>query len=108
MIAEFVAELRAGGPCKPGSKAPASSSGTANAAAAAAAAAAEAKLKLSSAKPEDVKPAAAPASLSAGSKSTLSFKERFYARPSDLYECFVIEGKVCCELARAGSKVQLG
>ena len=54
------------------------------------------KLKLSSAKPEEVNKAAAngkpkPAGVTGRS---LSWTESYYARPSDIFECFVVEGKV--------------
>lgn len=57
------------------------------------------KAKLSSAKPEEIKPdkaaaaAAAKAKLST-SKKSLTWSETYYARPSDIYECFVVDGKV--------------
>ena len=81
----FVSELRAGGPMRPGSK---------EAVAAEAEAASASKSKLSSAKPEEVKQAAAAKPSSTASR-TLAWTETYYARPSDIYECFVVDGKVC-------------
>ncbi len=75
---------------KPGSKEASEAEAKANGSGAA-------KAKLSSAKPEDVKPAAdksvTSAAVSTGAKS-LKMTEKYYARPSDIYECFVVEGKV--------------
>ena len=58
------------------------------------------KAKLSSAKPDEIKPDKAAASAAAKAKSSegkksLTLSETYYARPSDIYECFVIDGKVC-------------
>ena len=89
-IDEFVKELRSGGPMKPGSK-----EATEAAAAAAATSSGQdsSKVKLSSAKPEVVKAAVKPKPAGSAGRS-LSHTETYYARPSDIFECFVVEGKV--------------
>jgi hypothetical protein len=61
------------------------------------------KAKLSSAKPDEIKPDKAAASAAAKAKSSdgkksLTWSETYYARPSDIYECFVIDGKVCIDV----------
>jgi hypothetical protein len=93
-VAGFIKELRAGGPMlqvhEEGGMVQASSQQ------------AVVKPKLSSAKTEDVKPkqqtSSDTSSRPLGGKS-LTLSEKYYARPSDIFECFVVEGKVsiCCE-----------
>jgi hypothetical protein len=94
----LVSELRSGGPMKPGSKeaaqAEAAALGGAADGAASASASAAAKQKLTSAKPEEVKAEAAAKKLSSSSGRTLTITERYFAKPSDIFECFVVDGKV--------------
>ena len=54
------------------------------------------KAKLSSAKPDEIKPdkAAAAKAKPISCKKSLTWSEKYYARPSDIYECFVVDGKV--------------
>jgi activator of HSP90 ATPase len=88
-VAGFIKELRAGGPMlqvhEEGGMVQASSQQ------------AVVKPKLSSAKTEDVKPkqqtSSDTSSRPLGGKS-LTLSEKYYARPSDIFECFVVEGKM--------------
>eukprot|EP00955_Chlamydomonas_euryale_P109601 365942-Chlamydomonas_euryale.AAC.62 len=89
-IQTFMSMLHAGGPMAPGSKDAEAAHAKANASAGDSNAT---KPKLSSAKPDEVKKTAVKANTSSSGK-TLSIKEKYYARPSDIYECFVVEGKV--------------
>ncbi|GAX73098.1 hypothetical protein CEUSTIGMA_g551.t1 [Chlamydomonas eustigma] len=88
-VAGFITELRAGGPVLDATKereAPPAPSKQEVAA----------KPKLSSAKKEEVKPklqASNGGSRTEGGKSLL-LTEKYYARPSDIFECFVVEGKM--------------
>lgn len=91
-INEFVAELRAGGPVKPGSTEASQEAGSAAGQGAGPGSSSAERPKLSSAAPEAVKPRAAPKP--SFGRTTLALKESYYARPSDIFECFVIEGKV--------------
>ncbi|GFR40180.1 hypothetical protein Agub_g737, partial [Astrephomene gubernaculifera] len=100
----FVAELRAGGPAL----AEASDAAAGGAASggeggrssqANGGSSSSSKPKLSSAEVERSKAAAAAAAAAkSGSGSggrSISITERFHCRPSDIYECFTVEGRVC-------------
>jgi activator of HSP90 ATPase len=86
IIMEFLAEIRAGGPLKPGAK------GLSDALKDAEDHAAR-KDKVKLADVRDNKKAAADKAAAEGGRS-LSLTERYYCRPEDLFTCFMIEGKV--------------
>lgn len=83
IIQRFVAELRAGGPQAGAADAkPSTSAATAAPAAAAA-----------PAKPKPAAPKAS-VSISPSARRSLELKEKFFARPVDLFECFVNENRI--------------
>lgn len=101
-IERFVSELRAGGPeaahgpqsGAPSSASPAPAPQAAAAAPASASSSSPAAAKGSSASAGKASKPSVPSSGS-DSKQTLQIVEKFYARAHDLFECFVVEGRVC-------------
>uniref|UniRef100_A0A7S3RA74 Activator of Hsp90 ATPase AHSA1-like N-terminal domain-containing protein n=1 Tax=Dunaliella tertiolecta TaxID=3047 RepID=A0A7S3RA74_DUNTE len=88
VIHKYVAELRAGGPTDQSSSTTQPSSNKPSGAT-------TGRTKLSSATPEEVKPSTSgTASKAKASQRDLKLTERFYCHTSDLYDCFVIEGKM--------------
>ncbi|KXZ44318.1 hypothetical protein GPECTOR_69g411 [Gonium pectorale] len=103
VLKKFVAELRAGGPAlseKDGGEggnaaAAAGTSGGQGANGAAAAAGSAPKPKPGSADASSSAPAAAAKGGSGSSGRSISITARYHCRPSDIFECFTVEGRVC-------------
>ncbi|KAG1677031.1 hypothetical protein FOA52_001200 [Chlamydomonas sp. UWO 241] len=87
-VHEFIRELRAGGPMAPGAKGAAEAIKAAEAAATASSSSAEAKPAKAAEVKKEVK------ANTAASGKTLAITEKYFARASDIYECFVVEGKI--------------